>query len=94
MTRDIVRISDINIRMIKNGGKLKATVSIVIDRCFAVHDMKIVEGSEKILLVMPSRQIEEGKFQDIVHPMDSKTRSMLERKILKLYQDMTGQKTD
>ena len=45
-----MQISDIRIRIVKKDGKLKAVASIIIDNAFAVHDIKIIENNNKIIL--------------------------------------------
>ena len=65
-------------------GRLKAIVSITIDNCLAIHDIKVIEGDDRLFVAMPSRK-ENGIFRDIVHPIDEKTRNMLEDAILESY---------
>ncbi|MGN1102122.1 MAG: septation regulator SpoVG [Huintestinicola sp.] len=66
-------------------GRLRAVVSITIDDCLAIHDIKVIEGDEKLFVAMPSRKDENGMFRDIVHPIDSETRETLEEVILDAY---------
>lgn len=65
-------------------GRLKAIVSITIDNCLAIHDIKVIEGDDRLFVAMPSRK-ENGIFRDIVHPIDENTRNMLEDAILESY---------
>ncbi|MGN1135957.1 MAG: SpoVG family protein [Oscillospiraceae bacterium] len=65
-------------------GRLKAIVSITIDNCLAIHDIKVIEGDDRLFVAMPSRK-DNGIFRDIVHPIDEKTRNMLEEVILESY---------
>lgn len=65
-------------------GRLKAIVSITIDNCLAIHDIKVIEGDDRLFVAMPSRK-ENGIFRDIIHPIDEKTRNMLEDAILEGY---------
>ncbi len=66
--------------------KLKAFVSIVIDSCFMVNDIKVIKGREGLFISMPSRRKKNGKFKDVAHPLNNETRQMLERLILDDYQ--------
>ena len=43
-----MKITDVRIRKITDDEKMKAVVSITIDNEFVVHDIKIINGSEKI----------------------------------------------
>ena len=80
-----MNITDIKIRRIYQDKKLKALVSITIDDQLAVHDIKVVQGPERVFIAMPSRREENGRFRDVVHPINAETRSMLEEAILGAY---------
>ena len=61
-----MEITDVRIRMVqKEDTKLKAVASITIDNCFVVHDIKVIEGKERLFIAMPSRKTAEGEFKDI-----------------------------
>ena len=55
-------ISDIKIRKTITEGRLRAIVSITIEDTLAVHDIKIVQGDERLFVAMPSRKDESGVF--------------------------------
>ena len=82
-----MNITDIKIRKIFPEGKVKAIVSIIIDGDFAVHDLKIIEGVERLFVAMPNRRSEDGRFQDIVHPISSESRAQIENSILDKYNE-------
>lgn len=65
--------------------KLKAFVSIVIDNCFMVNDIKIIQGKDRLFLSMPSRRKKTGEFKDVAHPLNEETRNLLEERVLKEY---------
>ena len=81
-----MNITDVRIRKIVQGGRLRAIVSLTIDNEFAVHDIKIVEGDDRLFVAMPSRKDPNGAFRDIVHPISSESRIAIETKILDAYQ--------
>ena len=82
----IMKIDDVRIREIRNPvGKLKAVVSVTIDECFVVHDIKIFEREDGYAIAMPSRKTSDGKYKDIAHPLNSETREMLQTIILAEY---------
>jgi stage V sporulation protein G len=69
-----------------NEGKLKGYATMVIDSCFIIRDMKIIKSDNKGLFVsMPSRRKKDGSFKDIVHPLNSDTRKMIEERIVAEY---------
>ncbi len=65
--------------------KLKAFVSVVLDECFMVNDIKVIQGRDGRFISMPSRRKRNGRFKDIAHPLNSDTRQMLEEEILDEY---------
>ena len=81
-----MQITDIRVRKIENGGKMKAVVSITIDEEFVVHDIKVIEGEMGLFIAMPSRRASDGEFKDVAHPIKSETRENLQRIILGRYE--------
>ncbi len=80
-----MNITDIRIRRTYQNTRLKALVSVTVDNDLAVHDIKIVEGPERLFVAMPSRKDENGTFRDIVHPITPDARKALESEILDIY---------
>lgn len=65
--------------------KLKAYVTIVLDSCFVVRDLKIINGSTGLFVAMPSKKRSDGTYKDVAHPLNKNTRVMMEKKILEAY---------
>ena len=82
-----MQITDIRIRSVEKGGKMKAVVSITIDDEFVVHDIKIIEGEKGMFIAMPSRKAADGEYRDIAHPINTATRERLQSMILSKYQE-------
>lgn len=78
-------ITDIKVRKLLDEGKLRGIVSITLDGVLAVHDIKIVQGEERLFVAMPSRRDDQGMFRDIVHPISAESRAAIESKILSAY---------
>ena len=78
-------ITEIKVRKLLSDGKLRGIVSITVDGVLAVHDIKIVQGEERLFAAMPSRRDDSGMFRDIVHPISSSSREDIESKILSAY---------
>jgi stage V sporulation protein G len=66
--------------------KLKAYVSIVLDDCFLVSDLKVIQGPNGLFISMPSKRKKNGEFKDVAHPLNRETREMMERRILAEYE--------
>ena len=88
---DTMNITDIRIRQIKDGGRMKAIASVTFDGDFVVHDMKVIEGTDGLFLAMPSRRIPSGSFRDIAHPINSKTRNELEEAVINEFQRVAAE---
>ncbi len=82
-----MEITDIKVRKINSEGRMKAVISVTFDNAFVVHDIKVIDGQEKLFVAMPSRKTPEGEFRDIAHPINSDMRNQLEQKILEQYEN-------
>lgn len=81
-----MKITDIRVRRVeKEDSKLRAVVSITIDDCFVVHDIKVIEGKDNLFIAMPSRKTKEGEYKDVAHPISTEVRSMLSEAIIEAY---------
>lgn len=65
--------------------KLKAYVTIVLDDCFVVRDLKIIKGNIGLFVAMPSKKRKDGTYKDIAHPLNQDTRAVMEKQILDAY---------
>ncbi len=81
-----MEITDVKIRKIMSDGRLRAIVSVTFSDMIAVHDIKVVQGDERLFVAMPSRKDENGIFRDIVHPISPSARKILEESILEAYE--------
>ncbi len=82
-----MEITDIRVKKVASEGKMKAVVSVTFDNAFVVHDIKVIEGQEKLFTAMPSRRTPENEFKDIAHPINSEMREMLETAIISKYNE-------
>jgi stage V sporulation protein G len=69
-----------------NEERLKAYVTITIDECFVVRDLKIIKGNEGLFVAMPSKKRKDGQFKDIAHPLNQETRQHMETEIFDAYE--------
>ncbi len=83
-----MNITDVKIRKINVEGKLKAVASVTFDDVFVVHDIKIIEGTDKLFVAMPSKKTPDGEYRDIAHPINAETREMLQSKIIEKYEEV------
>ncbi len=70
--------------------KLRAYVTITLDHCFAIRDLKIIRGTTGYFVSMPSKKRKDGTYKDVAHPINSETRTMIEERILQEYERVTN----
>ena len=88
----MLNITDIRITPITNDDKLRAYAAIVLDGCFIVGDLRVVEGEDGYFVAMPSRRKRDGSYKDIAYPMNNEAREALERRVLEAYEASTGKR--
>src|SRR3954464_6845919 len=66
--------------------QLKAYVTITLDNCFVVRDLKVISGSDGLFIAMPAKRRKDGSYKDIAHPLNADTRDRMERQILTEYE--------
>ena len=82
-----MKITNVSIRKSdREDSRMKAIASVLLDDEFAVHDIRIIEGTKGLFIAMPSRKTSTGGFKDIAHPISQEVRSMFEREILDAYE--------
>lgn len=80
-------ITDVRVRLVKKeDAKLRAVASIIIDDCFVIHDIKVIEGTDGNFIAMPSRKTPDGEFKDIAHPINTNTREIIRNKVFEAYE--------
>lgn len=81
-----MKITSVNVRVTeKEDSKMKGIASVLLDDCFAIHDIRIIEGEKGLFIAMPSRKTQSGEYRDIAHPITPECRKMFEDAILEQY---------
>ena len=70
--------------------KVCAIASIVIDDCFVVHDLRVVNGDKGLFVAMPSRKLPNGEFRDVCHPINSDARTHIQHAVLDQFEREGG----
>lgn len=79
-----MQITEIKVHLMDEE-RLKAFVSVTFDNCFAVRNMKVVEGQNGLMLCMPSRKAADETHRDLAHPITQEFRHYLEDHVLQAY---------
>ena len=80
-------ITQVKVRLVpqESGHRLKAFATIVFNNALLIDDIRIIEGKKRLFVAMPSRKTKEGNYVDVVHPINSDTRRLIEETILTNY---------
>jgi len=82
----MMEITEVRIHL-RNEARLKAFATVTFDNAFVVHNMKVVNGNNGLIVCMPSRKIKDGTYKDIAHPISMEFRKTLEDRIMAAYQE-------
>lgn len=82
-----MQITDVKIRKTFSEGPMLAVASITLDEIFVVHDVKVIQASDRLFIVMPSRKNADGTYRDIAHPITAEFRKHMEEKVLAAYEE-------
>lgn len=81
-----MKITEVKVHPV-NEDRLKAYISITIDNCFVVRDLKIIQGPTGLFVAMPSKKRKDGQYRDIAHPLNQDTRKEIEDQIFEAYEN-------
>ena len=82
-----MKITNVSIRKSdREDSRMKAIASVLLDDEFAVHDIRIIEGTKGLFIAMPSRKTSTGGYKDIAHPISQEVRTMFEKENLDAYE--------
>lgn len=90
-----MKITNVSIRKSdREDSRMKAVASVLLDDEFAVHDIRIIEGTKGLFIAMPSRKTSSGGYRDIAHPISQEVRTMFEKEILDAYEKSLNEPTE
>jgi stage V sporulation protein G len=80
-----MNITDVKVFLVDED-KLRAYVTITLDACFVVRDLKVIQGGGGLFVAMPAKKRKDGSYKDIAHPLNAEMRALLEQRVLKEYE--------
>ncbi len=81
-----MKITSVRVRKFeKEDSRMKGIATVLLDDCYAIHDIKVIEGDNGLFIAMPSRKTPTGEYRDIAHPTNQETRQMFEEAVLEAY---------
>lgn len=70
--------------------RLKAYATIVLDDCFLVRNLRLIQGKRGLFVAMPNRRTKEGSYRDVAHPITRDLRERIERAVIEAYEQIQG----
>jgi stage V sporulation protein G len=86
----MINITDVRITKVEGDEKLRGFAALVIDDCFVVGDLRVLEGEDGYYVAMPSKRKRDGSFKDIAYPLAPDVREAIEERVLLAYETATG----
>jgi stage V sporulation protein G len=86
----MLNITDVRITKVEGDDKLRAFAGLVLDDCFMVGDLRVMENEEGYYVTMPGKRKRDGSFKDIAYPLDPGTKEVVERRVLLAFETATG----
>lgn len=85
-----MKITSVKVHKIdKEDSRMKGIATVLLDDCFAVHDIRIIDGDTGLFIAMPSRKVSTGEYRDTAHPINQETRKLFEETIIEAYNKET-----
>jgi stage V sporulation protein G len=86
----MLNITEVRITKVDGDEKLRAFAGLVLDECFLVGDLRVMENEDGYYVTMPSKRKRDGSFKDLAYPLNVDTKEFVERKVLLAYEAATG----
>lgn len=87
-----------NVRIVKmcneQEGLLKAIANVTIDNMLAIHDIRLIQTNERMFIAMPNKQINDGTYKDVVHPINQQGRDLITEAVISAYQRALEEQPD
>ncbi len=77
-----MNITSVTIKKVNNESNVKAYATIVLCDCFAIHNIRIIEGKQGLFIAFPSQKGSDDKWYDLCHPITQDFRDLISEKIL------------
>ena len=89
-----MKITSVNVRKVDSENRMRGIASVVLDECFAIHGIRIIEGDGGLFTAMPSRKTNDGTYHDIAHPITTECRKQFEDAIIEEYNNIKDEEDD
>lgn len=83
-----MEITSVEVHKKNDETRMKGIASVVIDGCFKVRDIRIIDGNDGLFIAMPSRKNASGEYHDVAHPLNAETRKLFHDAIIEAYNNI------
>ena len=80
-----MKVTNVNLKKVEENGAVKAYATIILDDSLAIHNIRLIEGKDKLFIAFPSHKDKNEVYHDYVHPIISELRETIEKTILDKY---------
>jgi stage V sporulation protein G len=81
-----LKITSVTVHKITGeNSRMRGIATVVLDDCFKIKGIRIIEKDDKLMLAMPSRKNRNGENEDVAHPLNAETRQMFEDAVFAEY---------
>ena len=82
-----MKITSVSVHKVSSeNSRMKGIATVVLDDCFKIKGIRIIEKEDKLMLAMPSRKNKNNENEDVAHPLNAETRKMFEDAIFTEYE--------
>lgn len=77
---------DVRINSLQLGeSNIKANASILLDDCFEIRNVKVMNGKNGLFASMPAYQASDGKYYELCAPSNKETRAAINTAVVNAY---------
>ncbi|MCK5237435.1 MAG: septation regulator SpoVG [Deltaproteobacteria bacterium] len=80
-----MEVTDVRVIMVDNDDKLKAFVTVELERSLVVRDLKVISGDSGVFVAMPAKKMKDGSFKDIAYASNMDLRKKIENAVIEEY---------
>ena len=81
-----MKITSVSVHKVTGeNSRMKGIATVVLDDCFKIKGIRIIEKDDKLMLAMPSRKNKNNENEDVAHPLNAETREMFEEAVFAEY---------
>lgn len=79
---------DVRIYPATADGPVRANASVTINDCFAVHNIRLVDGTNGMFVSMPGVKLADKSYKDICFPCTKEAKIEFDRAVISAYDKM------